>query len=78
MSLAGSLTNTYNSIISNRSRVYFYSARFFMKKEIQKAELLPTNQILPFERNENGLIVDPPQKISDELTYANVIKILSQ
>lgn len=46
-------------------------------KEIQKVEWLPTKQSLTFERNEKGLIVSLPQKISDELSYANVIKILS-
>ena len=46
-------------------------------KEIQKVEWLPTKQSLTFERNENGLIVSLPEKTSDELTYANVIKILS-
>jgi len=46
-------------------------------KEIQKIEWLPTKQSLIFERNENGLIVSLPQKTSDELTYANVIKVFS-
>jgi len=46
-------------------------------KEIQKVEWLPTKQSLTFERNENGLTVSLPQKTSDELTYANVIKIFS-
>ena len=46
-------------------------------KEIQKIEWFPTKQTLTFERNENGLIVSLPEKTSDELTYANVIKILS-
>jgi alpha-L-fucosidase len=46
-------------------------------KEIQKVEWLPTKQSLTFERNANGLIVSLPGKTSDELTYANVIKILS-
>lgn len=45
-------------------------------KEIQKVEWLPTKQSLTFERNEKGLIVSLPQKISDELSYANAIKIL--
>jgi alpha-L-fucosidase len=44
-------------------------------KEIQKIEWLPTKQALAFERNENGLAVSLPEKTSDELTYANVIKI---
>jgi alpha-L-fucosidase len=46
-------------------------------KEIQKIEWVPTKQSLTFERNENGLIVSLPAKTSDELSYANVIKILS-
>jgi alpha-L-fucosidase len=46
-------------------------------KEIQKIEWLPTKQSLTFERNENGLIVSLPGKTSDELMYANVIKIIS-
>jgi len=46
-------------------------------KEIQKVEWVPTKQSLTFERNENGLIVSLPEKTSDDLTYANVIKILS-
>ncbi|SHM73629.1 alpha-L-fucosidase [Mucilaginibacter sp. OK098] len=46
-------------------------------KEIQKMEWVPTKQSLSFERNENGLIVSLPEKTSDDLTYANVIKILS-
>jgi alpha-L-fucosidase len=46
-------------------------------KEIQKIEWFPTKQALTFERNENGLIVSLPEKTADELTYANVIKILS-
>ena len=46
-------------------------------KEIQKVEWLATKQSLTFERNVNGLIVSLPGKTSDELTYANVIKILS-
>lgn len=46
-------------------------------KEIQKIEWLPTKQSLTFERNENGLIVSLPEKKSDELAYANVIKIFS-
>jgi alpha-L-fucosidase len=46
-------------------------------KEIQKVEWLPTRQSLTFERNEKGLVVALPGKTSDELTYANVIKVLS-
>src|SRR5204863_3201130 len=49
----------------------------YFPKEIQKIEWLPTKQSLTFERNENGLIVSLPEKTSDELTYANVIKIFS-
>jgi alpha-L-fucosidase len=49
----------------------------YFQKEIQKIEWLITNQSLIFERNENGLLVTLPEKISDDLTYANVIKILS-
>jgi alpha-L-fucosidase len=47
------------------------------RKEIQKVEWLSTKQSLTFERNENGLIVFLPGKTSDELTFANVIKIFS-
>ena len=47
------------------------------QKEIQKVEWLPTKQSLTFERNENGLIVSLPGKTSDDLNYANVIKIFS-
>jgi alpha-L-fucosidase len=46
-------------------------------KEIQKIEWLPTKQSLSFERNETGLIVSLPGKNSDDLAYANVIKIFS-
>ena len=46
-------------------------------KEIQKIECLPTKQSLSFERNETGLKVYLPEKKSDEVTYANVIKVLS-
>ena len=46
-------------------------------KEIQKLEWLPTRQSLTFERTENALVVALPEKAADELTYANVIKILS-
>jgi len=49
----------------------------YFPKEIQKLEWVPTKQSLTFERNENGLIVSLPEKTSDELTYANVIKVLS-
>lgn len=46
-------------------------------KEIQKVELLTTKQTLSFERTENGLELMLPEKTSDDLTYANVIKVLA-
>ena len=46
-------------------------------KEIQKIEWVPTKQPLNFERNENGLTISLPEKTSEELNYANVVKILS-
>ncbi|MEO6733569.1 MAG: alpha-L-fucosidase [Ferruginibacter sp.] len=46
-------------------------------KEIKKLEWLPTKQSLAFERNESGLSISLPEKTSDELSFANVIKILS-
>jgi len=46
-------------------------------KEIQKIEWLPTKQSLTFERNGNGLIITMPERPSDALVYANVIKIFS-
>jgi alpha-L-fucosidase len=49
----------------------------YFQQEIQKVEWVPTKQSLVFERNENGLIVYLPGKPSDELNFANVIKILS-
>jgi alpha-L-fucosidase len=49
----------------------------YFPKEIQKIEWVPTKQSLTFERNDHGLIVSLPQKTSDELTFANVIKVLS-
>lgn len=49
----------------------------YLPKEIQKVEWLPTKQSLTFERNENGLVVTLPENASNELAYANVIKILS-
>jgi alpha-L-fucosidase len=49
----------------------------YLPKEIQKIEWLPTKQSLDFERNENALVVTLPDRTSDELTYANVVKILS-
>ncbi|MEO6734517.1 MAG: alpha-L-fucosidase, partial [Ferruginibacter sp.] len=45
--------------------------------EVKKIEWLPTKQSLTFVRNENELIVSLPGKTSDELMYANVIKIFS-
>jgi alpha-L-fucosidase len=44
--------------------------------EIQKIEWLPTKQPLTFERNASGLIVSLPEGRSDELSYANVIKVV--
>ncbi|MDQ0110394.1 alpha-L-fucosidase [Chitinophaga terrae (ex Kim and Jung 2007)] len=49
----------------------------YLTKEIQRIEFLPTKQTLTFERDENGLVVSLPERTSDELTYANVIKVLS-
>ncbi|MDR3693205.1 alpha-L-fucosidase [Mucilaginibacter sp.] len=49
----------------------------YFPKEIQKIEWLPTKQSLTFERNENGLTISLPEKTSDELACANVIKIFS-
>ena len=49
----------------------------YFQKEIQKVEWVPAKQSLVFERNENGLIVFLPGKPADELSYANVIKVLS-
>ena len=46
-------------------------------KEIQKIEWLTTKQSLTFERNDKGLIIAMPEKPSDALTYANVLKVLS-
>jgi alpha-L-fucosidase len=48
-----------------------------LPKEIQKVELLSTKQSLTFERNEKGLVISMPEKLSDTLTYANVLKVLS-
>jgi len=48
-----------------------------LPKEIQKIEWMPTKQSLNFERNENGLTISLPEKASDELNFANVVKILS-
>jgi alpha-L-fucosidase len=45
-------------------------------KEIRKVEWLPTKHSLAFERNENGLMISLPERTSDELTYANVVKIV--
>jgi alpha-L-fucosidase len=49
----------------------------YFPKEIQKIEWVATKQSLAFERNDNALVVTLPEKNSDDLTYANVIKILS-
>jgi len=49
----------------------------YLPKEIQKIEWVPTKQSLTFEQNENDLVVTLPERASDELNYANVIKILS-
>jgi len=49
----------------------------YFQQEIQKVEWVPTKQPLVFERNENGLVVYLPSKPADELSYANVIKVLS-
>ena len=46
-------------------------------KEIKKIEWVPTKQSLVFERNDNALTVILPEKTSDNLNYANVIKIIS-
>ena len=49
----------------------------YFPKEIQKLEWVPAKQSLSFERNENGLIVSLPERRFDELSYANVIKVIS-
>jgi alpha-L-fucosidase len=46
-------------------------------KEVQKIEWVPTKQSLSFERSEDGLKISLPEKVSDDLNYANVIKIFS-
>ena len=46
-------------------------------QQIQKIEWVPTKQSLTFERNDDGLLVTLPEQSSKELTYANVIKIIS-
>jgi len=46
-------------------------------KEIQRVEWVSTKESLIFERNEAGLVVSFPEKKSDALAYANVIRILS-
>jgi len=46
-------------------------------KEIQKVEWVLTKQSLIFERNENGLVISLPEKTSEDLNYANVVKIFS-
>lgn len=43
--------------------------------EIQKVEWVPTGQSLTFERTGDGLVMALPENTSDELTYANVIRI---
>jgi alpha-L-fucosidase len=47
------------------------------QKEVQKIEWLPTKQSLTFERSEDGLKISLPEKTSDDLNYANVLKIFS-
>jgi alpha-L-fucosidase len=49
----------------------------YFPKEIQKVEWVPTGQSLGFQRTEKGLTVVLPEKTSDELNYANVIRVLS-
>lgn len=49
----------------------------YFPKEIQKIEWVPTKQSLSFERTENGLTISLPAKTSDELSYANAVKIYS-
>jgi alpha-L-fucosidase len=49
----------------------------YFPKEIQKVEWVAAKQSLTFERDENGLIVSLPEKMAEELTYANVIKVYS-
>ena len=39
--------------------------------------IVPISLIFTFERNEKGLTVSLAERTSDELTFANVIKILS-
>lgn len=49
----------------------------YFGKEIQKIEWLPSKQSLSFERNESGLTISLPEKPADELSFANVVKIVS-
>jgi alpha-L-fucosidase len=49
----------------------------YFQKEIQKIEWVLTKQPLVFERNDNGLMITLPEKTRDDLSYANVIRILS-
>jgi alpha-L-fucosidase len=46
-------------------------------QQIHQIEWLPTGESLTFERSEDRLVVSLPEKRSDELTYANVIRIVS-
>lgn len=46
-------------------------------KEVQKIEWVPTKQSLSFERSEDGLKISLPEKTSNDLNYANVVKVLS-
>jgi alpha-L-fucosidase len=48
-----------------------------LPKEVQKVEWVPTKQALTFKRTEEGLIVSLPGRTSDDLGFANVVKILS-
>jgi alpha-L-fucosidase len=47
-----------------------------LSREIQRVEWLPTKQSLNFERNENGLTVALPERPSDDLAFANVVKVM--
>lgn len=49
----------------------------YFPEEIKKTEWVPTKQTLTFERNESGLTAFLPERAADELTFANVIKIIS-
>lgn len=48
-----------------------------LPKELQKVEWVPTGQALSFDRTEDGLAVTLPAKTSDDLAYANAVRILS-